>query len=81
MHPRAFIEHHVRQILSEGGYSCEAVHLAAQEALKYYDTTPTFKKGEVFPACLNAAKKVAKLVQKKQQRQRAATPSKGATHG
>jgi hypothetical protein len=83
MHPREFIEHHVRQILIEGGHSSDAVQLGCREAMAYYDKTTTFQKGKVFDACLAVAKRMAKLAQKKQQRQpeRAVTPSKGFAHG
>lgn len=69
MHPEQFIERNVAQILTEGGYSPEVVRTATQEALKTFRSTPCFGKGQAFGVCLAQAKKMAKLLQRKQRQQ------------
>ncbi|MGN4933546.1 hypothetical protein ACTFBW_06245 [Aeromonas rivipollensis] len=88
MHPELFIERNVAQILTAGGYSPDVVHSATQEALRTFRTTQCFAKGQAFAQCLAAAKKMAKLLQRKIRQQekdakKAAKPTraKGVTHG
>lgn len=82
MHPKDFIERNGRQILIDGGFSEDAVHLACKEAVSHYEKTTGFRKGAVFSDCLRIAKRMAKLVQKKQRQQERADSKKGkVTHG
>ena len=77
MHPKEFIDRHVRQLLLADGYSDEATHLAYKEAVSHYEKTSGFRKGAVFSECLRVAKRMAKLVQKKQRQQARADKKKG----
>ena len=77
MHPKEFIEHHVRKLLLADGFSAEAAHLACKEAVSHYEKSSGFRKGAVFLECLRVAKRMAKLVQKKQRQQARADKKKG----
>ena len=76
MHPKEFIDRNVRQILLAAGFSDEATHLACKEAVSHYEKTPAFRKGAVFSECLRVAKRMAKLIQKKQRQQEKAESKK-----
>ncbi|MFM4963195.1 hypothetical protein ACEUBT_05485 [Aeromonas bivalvium] len=77
MHPKEFIELNVRRTLLADGYSDDATRLACKEAVSHYEKTPAFRKGAVFSECLRVAKRMAKLVQKKQRQQERADKKKG----
>lgn len=81
MHPKEFIELNVRRILLADGFSDDATHLACKEATSHYEKTPAFRKGAVFSECLRVAKRMAKLIQKKQRQQARAEKKNGkVTH-
>ncbi len=77
MHPKEFIELNVRRTLLADGYSDDATRLASKEAVSHYEKTSAFRKGAVFSECLRVAKRMAKLVQKKQRQQERADKKKG----
>ncbi|MDX7783004.1 hypothetical protein SJR90_11715 [Aeromonas caviae] len=77
MHPKEFIERHVRKLLLADGFSAEATHLACKEAVSHYEKSSGFRKGTVFSECLRVAKRMAKLVQKKQRQQAREDKKKG----
>lgn len=77
MHPREFIELNVRRLLLADGFSDDATRLACKEAVSHYEKTPVFRKGAVFSECLRVAKRMAKLVQKKQRQQAREDKKKG----
>lgn len=77
MHPREFIELNVRKLLLADGFSVEATHLACKEAVSHYEKSSGFRKGAVFSECLRVAKRMAKLVQKKQRQQAREDKKKG----
>lgn len=77
MHPKDFIERNVRQLLLDAGFADDVTHLACIEAVNHYLKTPVFRKGAVFSECLRVAKRMAKLVQKKQRQQARAELKKG----
>ncbi|MFB2927599.1 hypothetical protein [Aeromonas hydrophila] len=77
MHPKEFIEQNVRRLLLADGFSNDATHLACKEAVSHYEKTPAFRKGAVFSECLRVAKRMAKLVQKKQRQQAREDKKKG----
>lgn len=64
------------------------VHSATQEAVRHFRATPCFGKGQAFAKCLSEAKKMARLLQRKQRQQeqeikKAAKQKrgKGVSHG
>ena len=77
MHPKDFIERNVRLILVDGGFSEDAVRLAIQKAISHYEITTDFRKKAVFSECLRVAKRMAKLIQKKQRQQARAEKKNG----
>jgi len=77
MHPKEFIELNVRRTLLADDFSDDATRLACKEAVSHYEKTPAFRKGAVFSECLRVAKRMAKLVQKKQRQQERADKKKG----
>lgn len=85
MHPELFIERNVAQILTAGGYTPDVVHTSTQAALQHFRTTPCFAKGQAFAKCLVEGKKMAKLLQRKQEKdaKKAAQPKrvKKVSHG
>lgn len=85
MHPELFIERNVAQILTAGGYTPDVVHTATQAALRHFCTTPCFAKGQAFAKCLAEGKKMAKLLQRQQEKdaKKAAKPTrvKKVSHG
>ncbi|UIP28857.1 hypothetical protein [Photobacterium sp. TLY01] len=52
----AFICNNVAAALDKEGYGSSEVDLGVNEALRFYRTTCTFKKGKVFESCLAKAK-------------------------
>lgn len=81
MHPKDFIDRHVRVLLLTDGFSVEATNLACKEAVSHYEKSSGFLKGAVFSECLRVAKRMAKLVQRKQRQQARDEKKKGkVTH-
>ena len=58
-------------------FAFECPACACKEAVSHYEKTPAFRKGAVFSECLRVAKRMAKLVQKKQRQQAREDKKKG----